>query len=85
VLARVEDGTFLVMLPGKTRSEVAQAARRMRKRIENCILPLTDEQLHLRLRHVGATLRANETAAALLARVKQAINGDHEQRVPAPA
>ncbi len=73
VLAKLEQGELVAMLPGKTQGEAAQIAKRMRTATNHCVLPLMDRELQLRFRHGIAELSANETAQELLGRAKQAV------------
>lgn len=72
VLAKLDHGEFVLMLPGKTQGEAGQLAKRMRSTTANCILPLVDRELQLRFRDGIAELKPNETAQELLARARQA-------------
>jgi diguanylate cyclase len=73
VLASLENGEFVVMLPGNTQSEAGQVAKRMRITMNSCSIPLVDRELHVRIRHSVAELAANETAQELLARARQGL------------
>ncbi len=73
VLARLENGEFVVMLPGSTQSETGQVAKRMHSATANCILPLVDRELQVRFRHSISELKAAETAQELLARARQGV------------
>jgi diguanylate cyclase (GGDEF)-like protein len=72
VMARLDHGEFVAMLPGSTQGEVEQVAKRMRAATANCVLPLVDRELNFRFRHGVAELKPNETAQELLARARQA-------------
>jgi diguanylate cyclase len=73
VMSRLENGEFVVMLPGSTQSEVNFTLKRMRSATAGCILPLVDRELQVRFQHGVAELKANETAQELLARARQSI------------
>jgi diguanylate cyclase len=73
IMAKLENGEFVVMMPGSTKNESAHTAKRMRTATEHCILPLQDRELKIRLRHGVATLNANETAQELLARARKDV------------
>jgi PleD family two-component response regulator len=75
VLARLENGEFVVMLPGNTQGDAGQVAKRMRITMNTCVVPLVDRELHVRVRHSIAELVANETAQELLARARQGLIG----------
>jgi diguanylate cyclase len=70
VLARLENGEFLVMLPGNTLAEAGQLMKRIRVSISNCVVPLDDSEFPIGLRHGIAQLKPNETAQELLARAR---------------
>lgn len=72
VLAKLEPGEFAVMLPGKTHSETALGAKKMRSAVASCILPMLDRELHIKFSDGIAQLRPNETAQELLLRARQA-------------
>jgi diguanylate cyclase len=71
VMTKLDNGEFVVMLPGSTKPEVAHVAKRMRLATGNCVLPLVDRQLQIRFQHGVAELNAKETAQELLARARQ--------------
>ena len=74
VIAKLENGEFVVMLPGSTQSEVLHVVKRMRAAAANCVLPLVDRQLELRFRHGIAELKSDESAQELLARAREAVH-----------
>jgi len=84
VLARLENGEFVVMLPGNTQAEAGQVAKRMRITMNTCVVPLVDRELHVRVRHSIAELVANETAQELLARARQSLIGANVGAVRRP-
>ena len=63
VMAKLENGEFVVMLPGSTQSEAAHVAKRMRAATANCVLPLVDRELQIRFRHGVAELKAERNRA----------------------
>ena len=73
LLARLDQGEFLVMLPGNTQSDAARLAKRMRITMLNRGVPLKDRELHIRFRHGIAQLKPNETAPELVARARQGM------------
>ena len=75
VLAYLENGAFVAMLPGNTQAEASQVAKRLKITMNSCTIPLVDRDLHVRIRHSIAELGANETAQELLARAKQGLVG----------
>jgi diguanylate cyclase (GGDEF)-like protein len=72
MLAKLDLGEFVVMLPGKTQAEAALVVKKMRSAAASCILPLVDRELNLRFRDGIAELKPNEMAQELLARARQA-------------
>jgi len=70
LLARLEDGEFVAMLPGSTQAEATQVAKRMQTAMANCTVPLSDQQARLNFSHGIAQLKPNETAPLLMARAK---------------
>ncbi len=73
-MTKLENGEFVVMLPGSTQAEVVHVVKRMRAAAANCVLPLVDRQLQIRFRDGIAELKSNESAQELLARARQAVN-----------
>ncbi len=73
VMAKLENGEFVVMLPGSTKPEVSHVVKRIRLAAANCVLPLVDHQLEVRFQHGVAELKSHETAQDLLARARQAL------------
>jgi diguanylate cyclase len=72
VLAKLDLGEFVVMLPGKTQGEAAIVAKKMRSAASACILPLVDRELQLQFVEGIAELKSAEMAQELLARARQA-------------
>jgi PleD family two-component response regulator len=72
VLAKLDHGEFVVMLPGKTHKEATLVAKKMRGAAANCVLPLVDREFPLCLTEGIAELKPNELAQELLARARQA-------------
>jgi diguanylate cyclase len=84
VLTKLENGEFVVMLPGSTHSEVRHVVKRMQLATAKLILPLVDDrQLQIRFRHGIAELKANESAQELLARSRQSLT--EAMTAPQPA
>jgi diguanylate cyclase len=73
LMARMENGEFIVMLPGKTQAEAGQVLKRMRIATSRCVVPVNDRELNLSFQHGIAELTANETAQQLLARARQGL------------
>ena len=48
LLARLDDGEFIVLLPGSTLSEANQIAKRLQTSAANCVFPLQNEKTQLR-------------------------------------
>jgi diguanylate cyclase len=78
VLTRLENGEFVIMLPGSTVAETGQVLKRMRSATSHCVLPLVDRELQIRFLHGIAELKPAETAQELLARAR------HSVTTPAP-
>jgi diguanylate cyclase len=72
VLAKLDLGEFVVMLPGKTQGEASILAKKMRSAVSHCVMPLVDRPLDLKFRDGVAELKPQETAQELLARARQA-------------
>ena len=81
VMAKLENGEFVVMLPGSTQSEASRVAKRMCAATANCVLPVVDRELQIRLQHGIAELKPSETAQELIARARLSLR-PHRARVP---
>jgi diguanylate cyclase len=73
VLVRLENGEFIAMLPGSTQTEAKRVAKRMFSATENCLLPVLDRELQIRLQHGISELKPNETAQELIARARLSL------------
>jgi diguanylate cyclase len=71
VVAALENGEFVLMLPNYTLGDVNQLAKRMRVLLSNCAIPQIDREMHLHFRHSIAELKGSETAQELLARARR--------------
>jgi diguanylate cyclase len=80
LLARLDDGEFIVLLPGSTLSEASQIAKRLQALAANCYFPLQDQKTQMRVTHGIAELRPNETAAILMARAKAEVEAAETQQ-----
>jgi GGDEF domain-containing protein len=72
VLAKLDLGEFIVMLPGKTQGEASVLLKKMRNATSHCVMPMVDRPLDLKFCHGIAELKAEETAQELLARARHA-------------
>jgi diguanylate cyclase len=72
-LAQLENGEFVVMLPGKTQAEAGQVNKRIRITMSKCVVPLKDQEFQVRFRHGIAELQSTETAQELISRVRRAL------------
>lgn len=73
LLARLEDGEFIILMPGSTTAEANQVAKRLQASAASCMFPLQDSKSQLRVSLGVAELRPNETAEILMARAKSAV------------
>jgi PleD family two-component response regulator len=85
VLAKLDLGEFVIMLPGKTQNEAGLAAKKMRSAMSTCVLPLADRDVQLQFTEGIAELKPNEMAQELLARARQAAIPATMIRRPAQA
>ncbi len=74
VLTKLDNGEFVVMLPGSTLPEVSYVAKRISGSASNCVLRVADRELRIRFQQGVAELKANETAQELLARARQSMS-----------
>jgi diguanylate cyclase len=80
LLARLDDGEFIVLLPGSTLTEANQVGKRLQTAATNCVFPLQNEKAQLKVTHGIAELRPNETAAILMARAKAIVEAEGAQK-----
>jgi len=72
LLARLEDGEFMILMPGSTTAEANQVSKRLQASAASCVFPLQDSKSQLRVTLGIAELRPRETATSLMARAKDA-------------
>jgi diguanylate cyclase len=70
LLAQLDGGEFVAMLPGSTTAEATQVVKRMQTAVANCTFPIGDKKVQLQFTHGVAQLQPNETAERLMARAK---------------
>ncbi len=80
LLARLDDGEFVVLLPGSTLTEASQVAKRLQATAANCAIPVKNNKSRLQITHGIAELRPNETAALLMARANAAVEAEAAQK-----
>lgn len=84
-LAKLENGEFVVMLPGSTQHDVKHVLKRMQNAAAGCMLPMLDRQLQIAFHHGIAQLNPSESAQELLARARQAVTAAAPSPQPARA
>jgi diguanylate cyclase len=82
MLAPLDGGEFLLMLPNYTLGEVGQLARRLKLQLAHCTVPEIDREMHLHFRHSIAELKPGETAQELLARARSGAPGRSTGEAP---
>ena len=60
------------MLPGSTRNEANQIAKRLQVAAANCDARIQNERVPVRVAHGIAEFRAGDTAESMMARARQA-------------
>jgi diguanylate cyclase len=73
LMARMDNGEFIIMLPGTTQAEAGQVLKRMRIATSRCVVPLSGQELTFTFQHGIAELKSNETAHQLLVRARQGL------------
>ncbi len=76
LLARLDDGEFAVLLPGSTRTEANQIAKRLHMSAANCDARLHNEKVHIDVTHGIAEFRPNDTAESMMARARLAADAE---------
>ncbi len=74
LLGKLDNGEFVVMLPGSSEREAILVGNRVQSAIANCVIPLGDKQLRLELVQGVAEVQPDDEASAMLARAKAAVN-----------
>jgi diguanylate cyclase len=78
-LARLDDGEFAVLLPGSTRDEANQIAKRLHMSATNCDVQLHKERVRLSVTHGIAEFRTSDSADSMLARARLAADAEATQ------
>jgi diguanylate cyclase len=76
VLARLDDGEFAVLLPGSTRTEANQIAKRLHMSATNCDARLQNERVQLNVTHGIAEFRPGDTAESMMTRARLAADAE---------
>lgn len=82
LLARLDEGRFVVLMPGSTLLDATQVAKRLHAAAATCVLPLEQCKTRLNLSHGIAELRPNDTADSLLGRAKSIVAAQNLNEVP---
>ncbi len=80
LLARLDDGEFAVLLPGSTRSEANQIAKRLQMSAANCDARLHSEKVRFSMSHGIAEFHADDTAESMMSRAKMAAGAKEIQQ-----
>jgi diguanylate cyclase len=81
LLGRLNDGEFVILMPGSTMAEANQVAKRLQASAASCLFPLQQSKSQLRVTLGVAELRPSETAAAVMARAKAVVDAEQPQLV----
>ena len=76
LLARLDDGEFAVLLPGSTRTEANQIAKRLHMSAANCDARLQNERVQLNVTHGIAEFRPSDTAESMMTRARLAADAE---------
>jgi diguanylate cyclase (GGDEF)-like protein len=85
VMAKLENGEFVVMLPGNTQFEAERSAKRIAAAADSCSLSIAGTTYPLQFCYGIGELRPHDTAQELLARARQdlAASGNASRAVTA--
>lgn len=83
LLARLDDGEFAVLLPGSTRIEANQIAKRLHMSAANCDAKLGNEKVHILVTHGIAEFRPEDTAESMLGRARATADAETTQAASA--
>jgi diguanylate cyclase (GGDEF)-like protein len=73
VLVKLENGEFVLMLPGNTQFEAARVAKRIYAATDESTLTILGQEMKLQLLDGIAELKAGETAQELLGRARHSV------------
>lgn len=76
LLARLDNGEFAVLLPGSTRNEANQIAKRLQIAAANCDARIQNERVPLQMQHGIAEFRPSDTAESMMARAHLAASAE---------
>lgn len=76
LLARLDGGEFAVLLPGSTRNEANQIAKRLQVAAANCDVRIQNERVPVRVAHGIAEFRPGDTAESMMERARQAAEAE---------
>ena len=81
LLARLDDGEFIVLLPGSTLSEANQIAKRLQTAAANCVIPAAERKVAIARdpRHRANSGRT-KPRRLLMARAKAAVEAEVAQK-----
>ncbi len=82
LLARLDDGEFIILLPGSTLGEAKQVAKRLQVAASSAHSTSASQNPQLGVSHGIAELRSNETAEQIMARAKAAVDSEESQQQP---
>ncbi len=70
LLAKLEPGEFIVMLPGSSEREAALVGARVQSAISNCVIPLGGQKLRLEIQQGVVDVEPDDEAQTMMARAK---------------
>jgi diguanylate cyclase len=76
LLARLDEGEFAVLLPGSTRNEANQIAKRLHMSAANCDARIENERVSLNVTHGISEFRPNDTAESMMTRAQLATDAE---------
>lgn len=85
LLGRLEEGRFGIMLPGTTEQGVLLVSARARKALDNCPIPLSEQELKLSMQIGASVVRTDDTAASLIHRAERQLDTTAHNAAMEPA
>jgi diguanylate cyclase len=76
LLARLEEGEFAVLLPGSTRTEANQIAKRLHMSAANCDAKISNVRVQLSVSHGIAEFRPSDSAESMMSRARLAVDSN---------
>ncbi len=82
LLAKLELGEFVVMLPGSSGREAMLVGARVQAAIANCVIPIGDQKMRLEVQQGVTDVEPDDEVQSMMARAKQMMEEQVEEAAP---